>query len=148
MVIWRFGVFGGAVGQSEAAVHLAQQQTPGIGGQAAAVKIRLDAAAEKSGKGQGLPVTLCHRDGLSFAGMEPIQVPILQTIRPSRHFYLDETREICGLGRSSSIFPSREEKLAREALASELPIEAQAVREKAYVIWAKTLTEADYATRP
>lgn len=61
---------GQAVGPSEAAVHLAQQQTPGIGGQVAAVKIRLDAAVEKSGKGQGLPVTRCHRDGLSFAGME------------------------------------------------------------------------------
>jgi len=84
MVIWRFGVFGGAVGRSEAAVHLAQQQTPGIGGQAAAVKIRLDAAAEKSGKGQGLPVTLCHREGLSFAGMELMLLCQLRAPRTKR----------------------------------------------------------------
>jgi hypothetical protein len=57
----------------------------------AAVEIRLDPAARETAKGQRLSVTLGHRDGLSPAGRVPVQVPILQRVKPSRYFYPPRT---------------------------------------------------------
>jgi hypothetical protein len=51
------------VEQAEAAVGLAQQQGPGVGGDRAGGEVGLDPARTQGGKGQGLAVTPCHSGG-------------------------------------------------------------------------------------
>src|SRR5437016_5337185 len=53
------------VDQAELAVHLTQEQRPGIGGDGPARKIRDDIATAETGKDDRFAVTVCHATALS-----------------------------------------------------------------------------------
>jgi hypothetical protein len=87
------------VDQTHTPLHLAKQQSPGIGRERSACEIRNDFLAAETGKKKRLDVTVCHEKASLPKDRNVLAEPQSTRLRGFFYFNFTKTDEISGLGK-------------------------------------------------